>query len=187
MQLMTSRRQARFAEQLGDTLQILSGSLRSGYGLPQAMDAVAREAESPTAEEFRRVIVEARLGRRFTDSMKDVVDRVGNEDFAWVVQAIEIHREVGGDLAEVLDQVGDTIRDRNRIRRQVKALSAEGRLTAIILFVLPFLVVFVVQLTNPDYLRELTTRGSGQLALVGAGALMGAGGLWLRRVVRLEF
>jgi tight adherence protein B len=181
------RRQAAFAEQLGDTLALLAGSLRTGYGLIQALDTVARESESPTAEEFRRLVTETRLGRDLSDSLQSLADRVGNEDFDWVTQAIGIHREVGGDLAEVLDKTGETIRDRNRVRRQVRALSAEGRLSAIILFVLPFVVAAFVGLTNPDYLGDLVVRPGGRMLLAAAGALMLVGGIWLRRLVQLRF
>jgi tight adherence protein B len=181
------RRRARFADQLADTLAMLAGSLRTGYGLIQALDTVARESESPTAEEFRRLVVESRLGRDLSDSLWNLADRAGNEDFDWVVQAIGIHREVGGDLAEVLDRVGETIRDRNRVRRQVRALSAEGRVSAIVLFVLPFAVAAVVALTNPDYLNDLTGRPGGRVLLALAAVLMAVGGVWLRRLVRLRF
>ena len=108
--VLAERRRGRFASQLGDTLQLLSGSLRAGYGMLQALDAVAREAESPTADEFGRVVIETRLGRNPSESLHALAKRMGNEDFEWVVQAIDIHREVGGDLTEVLDTVAATIR-----------------------------------------------------------------------------
>jgi tight adherence protein B len=182
-----SRRRARFTDQLGDSLQLLAGGLRTGYGLIQAIDSVAREADAPTCEEFRRVVIEHRLGRDLSESLRGVSQRMGNDDFEWVVQAIAIHRDVGGDLAEVLDNVGDTIRDRNRIRRQVRALSAEGRLSAGVLFVLPFAVGAVVAVSNPGYLGELTGRTGGRVMLGAASVLMGLGGLWLRRLVQVRF
>jgi tight adherence protein B len=181
------RRRDRFAEQLGDTLQLIAGSLRTGYALSQAIDTVAREAEAPTSEEFGRLVMENRLGRDLADSLRALAERMANVDFDWVVQAIGIHREVGGDLAEVLDKVGETIRDRGRIRRQVKALSAEGRFSAIVLFVLPFGVAAVLGVTNPEYLGDLTGRPGGRVLLGGAAVLMTAGGVWLRALVRLQF
>lgn len=185
--LLADRRRAKFADQLSDTLQLLAGSLRSGYGLTQAIDAVAREAPSPTCDEFRRLVVESRLGRDLGEGLRGVADRAGNEDFHWVVQAMDIHREVGGDLAEILDQVGETIRDRNRVRRQVKALSAEGRLSAVILFVLPFVMAGVIRTTNPEYFGELTGTSAGKIMLGLGASLMVAGGIWLRNIVKLEF
>ncbi|MFA9428639.1 type II secretion system F family protein [Egicoccus sp. AB-alg2] len=184
----TSRRQAKFADQLGDTLQLLSGSLRAGYSFLQAVDAVAREADSPSSQEFSRLVVENRLGRDFTDALHAMAGRMQSEDFEWVVQAIEIHREVGGDLAEVLDTVAGTIRERNQIRRQVKALSAEGRLSAWVLALLPVAVGFMIYLTNRPYIAELTNGGLLGWGLLGTAAvLMTAGIFWLRSVVKLEF
>jgi tight adherence protein B len=182
-----NRRSDRFQDQLEQTLPLMAGSLRAGFGLMQALDAVARESESPTSEEFHRLVVETRLGRDVSEAMAGVAERVDSEDFDWVVQAIDIHRQVGGDLAQVLDNVAATIRDRNRIRRQIKALSAEGRLSAIILFVLPFAMFGVISVLNPDYIGELTSHSLGIGMLVFALGLLTVGGLWLKRIVRLVF
>jgi tight adherence protein B len=187
LQHLARRRRHKFGDQLEQTLPLMASSLRAGFGLLQAVDAVARESEAPTAEEFRRLVTEAHLGRDLADSLAALADRVRNEDFSWVVQAIEIHRQVGGDLAEVLDNVSATIRDRNRIRRQIDALSGEGRLSAVILFLLPLGMIAVLQVVNPGYLSELTTSGLGQALIVVAGGLMLAGGIWLRRLTRLVF
>jgi tight adherence protein B len=185
---LASRRQSRFAEQLSDTLQLLSGSLRAGYSMLQAVDAVAREADSPTSEEFGRLVVETRLGRDMNEALDAMADRMDSEDFRWVAQAIEIHREVGGDLAEVLDTVAGTIRERDQIRRQVKALSAEGRLSAYVLLALPFGVGFMIFLTNPGYLAELTQGGLLGWGLIALGlVLMTIGVIWMRKLVRLVF
>jgi tight adherence protein B len=184
---LARRRRARFGDQLADTLQMLAGSLRAGHSLAQAIDTLARESESPTAEEFRRVTVETRLGRDFVESLSALRARIGNEDFEWVVEAVEIQREVGGDLAEILDKVTGTIRDRTRIRRQVTALSAEGRLSAAVLMVLPFGLAGVMAVTNRSYLSPLFGTGLG-LAFLAAGAvLLAVGGVWLRRIVKPIF
>ena len=181
------RRVAKFDAQLETTLPLMAGSLRAGFGIMQALDAVARESESPTSDEFQRLVTESRLGRDLGDSLEAMQERVRSEDFAFVVQAIEIHREVGGDLAEVLDNVAGTIRDRNGIRRQVKSLSAEGRLSAMILFFLPFAMIVVIQILNPSYMHELTSHTLGRVLLgIGAGLLL-IGGVWMRRMIRLVF
>lgn len=182
------RRQARFAEQLADTLQLLSGSLRAGYSLMQAIDAVAREADAPTSDEFGRIVVETRLGRDTNDAFQAMADRMRVEDFAWVMQAIQIHREVGGDLAEVLDTVGETIRERDQIRRQIKALSAEGRLSGYVLLAMPFAIGGIIFVTNRPYIAELTNGGLLGWGLIGTGALlMTVGTVWMRNLVKLEF
>jgi tight adherence protein B len=181
------KRRNKFADQLGDTLQLISGTLRSGHGLLQAVDTVAEESESPTREEFRRIVVETRLGKSLRDALHSTAARVRNEDFDWVVEAIDIHREVGGDLAEVLDHVAGTIRSRNSIRRQVQALSAEGRLSAVILLVLPIGLTAVISVVNPAYLSELTDTTAGNVMIAVGLVLLCVGGLWLRRIVRIVF
>ena len=187
LRFLASRRRSKFSDQMADTLQILAGSLRAGHGLAQAIDTVTREAESPTAEEFKRLTIETRLGRDFVEALQSLADRVGSEDFQWVVQAIQIQREVGGDLAAILDSVAGTVRDRTRIRRQVSALSAEGRMSAWVLMILPFGLGGVMALTNGEYLSPLFATGGG-LRLVAVGAvLLTVGGLWLRRIVKPIF
>jgi tight adherence protein B len=161
------RRQAKFAEQLADTLQLLSGSLRAGYSLMQAIDAVAREADAPTSDEFGRIVVETRLGRTPTTRSTRWPNGCASRTSRWVMQAIQIHREVGGDLAEVLDTVGDTIRERDQIRRQVKALSAEGRLSGYVLLALPFAIGGIIFVTNRPYIAELTSGGLLGWGLIG--------------------
>jgi tight adherence protein B len=183
---LAARRQRRFQEQLGESLQLMAGSLRTGYAVLQAIDVVAREAEPPASDEFRRVLVETRLGRSLDASLRAMADRVGGEDFTWVAQAIEINREVGGDLAEVLDNVSGTMRERDRVRRQVRAVSAEGRLSAYVLVALPLVLGGVLAVINPSYVAELTT-GTG-LVLSGVGAVMLAvGSLWISRMVKVDY
>lgn len=185
--ILRSRRQKAFAEQLDDSLQLLAGSLRAGYGILQAIDSLSKEAERPTADEFRRVVLEARLGRDFHDSLHAMAERLESIDFKWVVDAIQINQEVGGDLSEVLDNVGETIRDRNQIRRQIKALSAEGKLSAIILLILPFAVGILISLIVPGYVQELFTHPAGIAMLIFGSVLMIIGGFWIKKVVKVVF
>ncbi len=187
LDVMGRRRRRRFDDQLAETLQIISGSLRAGHGLAQAIDTVGRQAEAPTAEEFRRLAIETRLGRDFIDALTSLAARMGSDDFRWVCQAMEIQREVGGDLAEILDNVANTTRDRTRIRRQVSALSAEGRMSAWVLMILPFGLGGMMAVTNRSYLSPLFGTGTGYLLLaIGAGLLV-VGGLWLRQIVKPIF
>lgn len=181
------RRRERFAAQLGDTLQMLGSALRAGYGVGKAVDIVAREAENPTAEEFQRCTGEVRLGRDFADALHALAARVDSLDFEWVVQGFEINQDVGGDLAELLDGIATTIRDRNRVRRQVSALSAEGRMSAAVLYILPFVMAGISAVVNPGYLGELTGTGGGHVLLGAAAVLMSVGGLWLRRIIKPQF
>jgi len=187
LSLKIRKRRAAFSAQLGDTLQLIGGGIRAGYGLMQSIDSVANEAVPPTCEEFRRLVAEVNLGRDTMESLHAMARRVESEDFEWVVEAIEIHREVGGDLADILDTAATTIRDRDQIRRRIKTLSAEGRMSAGILLALPFLVGIAVAITNPGYLAELTTSGVG-LAMITVGlVLMVLGALWMRKIIRLRY
>lgn len=182
-----AKRQKLFANQLGDTLLMISGSIRAGHGVVEAIDSVAAQAESPTGEEFSRVVAETRIGRDLTDALYDVAGRTGSDDFVWVVRAIAINRELGGDLAEVLDNVGETIRDRNRLRDQVKALSAEGRVSAYILFALPILVAGWVRVSNPEYMASMTDQTVGKVIVGFAAMLMLIGGFWLKKLVAVKY
>jgi tight adherence protein B len=187
LKILARRRRAKFENQLGDTLQMLSGGLRAGHSLLRSVDAVAQEAESPTSEEFARLVNETRMGRDLQDSMKDAARRLRSEDFDWTGQAIEIHREVGGDLAEVLDHVGETIRERSEIKGQVQSLSAEGKLSAYILIALPVGMFLYLSAASPDYMSPLYSSFLGW-AMIGASViLLGLGSLWLSRVVKIKF
>lgn len=183
----TGARRAKFADQLDDTLQLMAGNLRAGYGIVQALDSVARDAEPPTSEEFARVVNQTRIGRDLDDALLDTAARMGSDDFMWTAQAISINRQTGGNLAEVLAQVGATIRERNQIRRQVKALSAEGRLSAIVLICLPIAVALALLVVQPGYLAVFVESIFGILALVVAVLLGVVGSLWMLAVVRVKF
>ena len=181
-----SRRQERFMEQLPDTLQLLSGTLKSGYGVMQALDTVVKEVEDPTAAEFQRALTEARLGLPLEVSLGDMAERIDSEDFRWVVVAMNIQRQVGGNLAELLETVAATLRSREQTRRLIKSLSAEGRLSAIVLLVLPFLLGGYLLIVNPGYLAPLVTTSVGLLILAVITALMLVGFLWIRRLIAID-
>jgi len=179
-------RTRKFLAQLPDTLQLLAGSLSAGYSLPQAVDAVVRQGTPPMADELRKALVEARLGAPIEDALDDVADRMRSKDFHWVVMAIRIQRQVGGNLAEVLATTAATMRERERLRRQVQVLSAEGRLSAYVLFGLPITFALYLLSTRPDYLKPLVTDPIGWILLAGMAILLTVGGLWMRKVVTVE-
>ena len=187
LRFSAAHRRKRFADQLDDTLQLLSGGLRAGHSLLRAIDAVSGESESPTSEEFTRIINETRLGRDLGDALDDAAERMKSEDFSWVSQAMAIHREVGGNLADVLDQVGHTIRERNQIRGQVKSLSAEGKISAIVLMVLPFGLGGTLVVISPGYMDPLFENPIGWVLIGVSAVLLTVGALWLRKVVSFKF
>ena len=186
LDLQVRSRQAAFEEQLPQILNLIAGSLRAGWGLLQSVDMVVQETMPPASDEFRRVQTEARLGLPVEDALQAMADRVGSEDFAWAVSAIAIQREVGGNLAEVLDVVAATIRDRAALRRHVSALTAEGRISAIILLALPFVEGVFLYAVNPSYMRPMFTEPLGWVILGIGLLLLVVGSIWLVRAMKVE-
>jgi tight adherence protein B len=185
--LRERRRRNAFADQLPDALQLVIGSLRSGFSLAQAIDAVVEDSPStPLTVEWGRAMAEVRLGAELDDALDRVAQRVDNEDLAWAVMAVRIQRETGGNLAEVLETTVDTLRERDRLRRQVQALSAEGRLSAYILIGLPFVLAGWLLLVRREYLSALWTTSAGLTMLVGSAILMAIGIVWMLRWMKVQ-
>ncbi len=181
-----SRRIKAFNGQLAQTLQVIAGALQAGLSLPQAVDTVVQEGQEPMVSEFRRAIIEQRLGVEIEDSLDTVGDRMGSVDFKWVVMAIRIQREVGGNLAELLLNVAATLREREYLRRQVAVLSAEGRLSAFILGGLPIFFFGYLFLIRPTYLHPMLVSPIGWGMLGAACVMMLVGFVWLKKVVKVE-
>jgi tight adherence protein B len=186
LSVRASRRQAKFDEQLPSTLQLLAGALQAGHSLQQAVDTVVHEAGDPIAGEFHRVLTEARLGRPLEEALEAMARRTRSVDFEWTVMAIRLQRQVGGNLAEVLTTVSQTIRDRYALKRQIKALSAEGRLSSIILSVLPLLLFTALLILNPVFLRPLFTTSIGLMMMGGSVVLMLFGVFWLKKITEIK-
>jgi tight adherence protein B len=180
------RRLNRFNANLAQSLGLMAGGLQAGLSLPQAVDTVVREGNEPISGEFRRALVEQRLGIDITDALEGVGERMESQDFSWVVMAIRIQREVGGNLAEILHTVSDTLREREYLRRQVKALSAEGRMSAWILGALPVGMFAYMLMANRDYVRPLYTTGMGWAMLAAAGFLLALGSFMMAKLVKVE-
>lgn len=180
------KRLAAFNGQLAETLGLMAGGLQAGLSLPQAVDTVVREGIEPMAGELRRALVEQRLGVDITDGLEAVGERMESDDFGWVVMAIRIQREVGGNLAEILHTVADTLREREYLRRQVKALSAEGRLSGYILTALPPFVMIYLSFANRPYIEVLWTTPLGWVILAVAGFMLLMGGLAMSKMAKVE-
>ncbi len=186
LSIRIGRRRAAFSEQLPDVLQLIAGSLQSGFSLPQAVDAVVREGTQPATSEFSRAMAEARLGADLEDALNRVADRMDSTDLRWTVMAIRIQRGVGGNLAEVLRTTVATMRERAYLRRQVSALSAEGRLSAYVLIAMPIVVGGWFFYSDPDYMRPLYTTLAGLVMFVGSGVLVLVGAFWMRKLIKIE-
>ncbi len=181
-----SRRRKAFLSQLPTTLQLLSSTLKAGYSFMQGVEATSHEVDDPMGEELRRVVSEAQLGRPLEDALEASADRMGSPDFEWAILAVRIQREVGGNLAELLLTVAETMQARERLRREVNALTAEGRISAIVLGILPIGLGFAMWAINPDYISTLFTETVGNFMLGGSIVLAGLGFAWMKKIVDIE-
>jgi tight adherence protein B len=181
-----NKRRRAFADQLESTLEVISSALRAGHSLPSALDTVSADAQSPTAEEFARIVNEGRLGLDIVAAMRETATRMQSEDFGWVADAVAIQRDTGGNLSEVLDRVGDTIRERNTIAKQVRAISAEGRASAKVMMALPIVMALFMLWRSPETFTPIFTNGTGQLLLGISVVLYVIGYLWIRKLVEVK-
>ncbi len=181
-----SRRAKDFANQLPDLLTMLIGSLRAGYGLLYAVTIVEKEMPDPIATEFGRVIKETALGYSLGDSLDHLVERVQNDDLALVVTAIHIQNEVGGSLAEVLETISQTIRERVQLKGHIRAVTAQQQITGSVLSALPFLLGTVLFLMSPDYMMGIFTPGWPLIIPVSATIMVIMGNLIMRKVTKID-
>ena len=181
-----ARRTRAFVAQLPDMLQLLGTTLRSGFSILQGLDTVAVQLADPIGKEMRHVVAEARLGRPLSSALDEVAHRVRSDDFEWVVSAIGIQREVGGNLAELLDIVAETMNGRARLRQEAHTLTAEGRIGAVVISVLPVAIGLFIYSVNPSYLKPLFHSGFGKIMFYGCIGLALAGMVWMRRIVKIE-
>jgi tight adherence protein B len=180
------KREQKLHDQLADTLSILASSLRAGYSFLQALDTVSKEIGDPSATEFQRVVAEIRLGRPIDDALTAMAERINSSDLKWAVIAINVQREVGGNLAEVLDIVANTVRERAYVRRQVQVLSAEGRFSVAILSGLPFVIMLYMVIVNPEYISPLFTTRIGMLLLVIGASIIALGIFIMTRMIKID-
>ncbi|MEO5652849.1 MAG: type II secretion system F family protein [Marmoricola sp.] len=184
--LKRTRRLAAFNSSLADTLQLMAGSLSAGLSLAQSIDTIVREGSEPITSEFKRVVIESRLGVTLEDSLEGVASRMESKDFGWVVMAIRIQREVGGNLSELLLTVAATLRERDYLRRHVRALSAEGRLSCYILGGLPPAFLLYLTVSRPEYVKPMYTTPIGWMMCAAMGILLTVGVVWMSKVSKVE-
>jgi tight adherence protein B len=183
----TGQRIKKFNEQLPDTLQLIEGSLKAGYSLNQSIGMVVNETKPPMSDEFRMTLGEIRMGLPEKEAMDNMALRIKSDLFNWVVMAINIQRDVGGNLAEVMDIIANTIREKDRILRQIRSLTAEGKLSAYILIGLPIILAGVLAMLNRSYISVLYTTSMGIVILVFAIVLMIAGIIWILRIIKIDY
>ena len=185
VKLQVSRRRKAFEAQLPDALALIASSLQAGHTALRSVQSMVEESEAPLSEEFERVVAETALGDPLVDALDRMANRLDVEDLAWVVQAIRIQQSVGGKLADLLFTLADFMRAREEIRREVKVLTAEGRMSAWVLGGLPVLLFFAVQTMSPGYLDPML-RTPGVFALIGAGISVAVGIGLIMRMVKID-
>ena len=179
------KRQEAFAAQLPDVLQLLISALRSGFSLPQALDALIQEADEPARSEFERMLAETRVGQDLATAMKATAERMGSADLGWVASAVEINRETGGNLAEVLENVTGTLRERHRLRRQVRTLTAEGRMSAKVLTGLPVALIVGRTLFDSKF-RDVMYHNYGLMAMGSCVLSLAIGWIWVHKIIAVK-
>ena len=186
LSILTKRRRNAFTEQLGDCLTTVANALRAGYSFQQAMDVVAKEMEPPISTEFARVMTDITMGVTLENALEQMNKRVGSADFDLVVTAVLIQREVGGNLAQILDTISDTINERIRMKREINALTAQGRLSSWVLIALPiFMTVFCLTF-NKDQMMLFVTEEAGRYAIIVAVIMEIFGYIVIQKIVDIE-
>ncbi|MEI8080910.1 MAG: type II secretion system F family protein [Actinomycetes bacterium] len=186
LRIRTSRRQAEFVSELPDALTALASGLTAGASLPQAIDAIAQESTGVLGEEFRRAIIETRLGTSIPDALESVSVRMKCEDLGMVVMAIRLQAAHGGNLGDLLNTVATTLRERVQMKRHVAALSAEGRMSLWVLMSLPVIMLIFMAFARPEYFNFFIGTGAGLIMLTCGSIAMLIGYLWARTIVRIE-
>lgn len=187
IQRSRQKRLAKLNSQIGDALMIIANSLRSGFSFLQAMELVRKEMPDPIAREFGRTFQEVNLGTPTEQALQNMVERVGSDDLEMVITAVLIQRQVGGNLAEVLDNIAHTMRERIRIKGEIKSLTAQGRISGVVVGLLPVALAVLLFILNPDYISLLFTSPIG-LSMVGAALIAQTSGfLIIKRIVDIKY
>ena len=184
---MANRRAAKVEEQVPEAIDLLGRAMRAGHPLSAGFKMVADEAPEPIATEFRQVFEEQRFGLPFEDSLLGLGERIRLSDIRILITAILVHRQVGGNLAEILDNIAQLVRERFKLRRQLKVITAQGRMSGYVLAFLPIALGLAIYTLNRDYMMPIFEEPMGRFMLTGAIILQIFGYLWIRRILDIEF
>ncbi|MGI6621918.1 MAG: secretion system protein [Clostridiaceae bacterium] len=172
--------------QLGDTIAVLSNAMKAGHSFFQAVDSVARELKGPMADEFLKLQKEISLGVNTEAALENMVNRVGSDDLELMVTAVLIQRQIGGNLAEILDNISETIRQRIRAKGEIRTLTAQGRMSGWIISLLPFFLAMAVLVISPEQMYTLVSNPIGIMMIVLALVMEGMGIIFVRRIINIE-
>ena len=186
VRLKAKKRLTLFESQLPETLITMAASLKAGHAFNQSVASVVREGADPTAKEFSRVVAEIQLGAPSEQALQAMAERMNSYNFGFVVMAVNIQRTVGGSLADILDMVSDTVRQRQQFERKVKALTAQGRMSAYVLIAMPFLMGLAIFALNPTYMSVLFTTTMGKVMIAGSLVMMAIGSMIIKKIVSFK-
>ena len=186
LHMKIGQRKQAFNDQLGDTMVLIANALRTGYSFMQAVDMVSREMPKPIGEEFARVLKELNLGVTTEDALNNMAKRVNSDDLDLVITAVLIQRQVGGNLAVVLDSIANTIRERIKIKGHIRTLTAQGKISGIIIGLLPIVIGGVIYLLNPEYIKVLFIHPMGKAMLVAGAVSQFIGMMIIRRIINID-
>ena len=175
-----------FENQLPETLITMAASLKAGHAFNQAMQSAVNEGAEPTSKEFARVLAEVQLGMPAEQAMDAMARRMNSTNFGFVVMAVNIQRTVGGSLADILDLVADTVRQRQQFTKKVKALTAQGRASAYVLVAMPFLMGLAIYLVNGEYMKILWESSMGKMMIAGSLVMMAIGSMIIKKIVAFK-
>jgi tight adherence protein B len=186
LRMRSGKRRKAFGKQLDNTLRIISSALRAGQSLQMAMHSVAADSSAPMSEEITRVINETRLGRDLVQAMLETAERMRSEDFRWFAEAVEVQRDSGGNLNDIIETVAETIRGRAEIREKIRAFSAEGKASCYVLMALPIGLAVLYSLMNPGYLSPLFHTTVGLMLVALSAVLYAVAYVWMRAIVAIK-
>ena len=186
IKFLAGRQRRLFADQLADNLQVVASAMRSGQTFIGALSAVVDDAPEPSKRELRRAVLDEQIGIPLADALGNVTERMQSEDFQHVAIVAALQRETGGNTAEIIDLVAETVRERIEIRRMVRGLTAQGRLSGSVLALMPVFLLIFISLINPSYVHPMFHTTTGLIALAFGGVLVISGGLVIRKIVSIE-
>jgi tight adherence protein B len=186
VRMKAKKRLSLFENQLPETLITMAASLKAGHAFNQAVASCVQEGAEPTAKEFSRVVAEIQLGAQSEQALEAMAERMNSYNFGFVVMAVNIQRTVGGSLADILDMVSDTVRQRQQFEKKVKALTAQGRMSAYVLIAMPFLMGLAIFALNPSYMSVLFTTMIGKVMIAGSLVMMGIGSMIIKKIVSFK-
>jgi tight adherence protein B len=183
---LRNRRMKNFEAVLPDSLDMMARALRSGHAVSAAIEVVAEQGRAPVAEEFRSLFQQQSLGMQFRDALEAMMKRIPSEDLQFAGTAMLVQKESGGNLAEILDRTVEIMRERVKIRGEVRTKTAQGKLTGLILALLPVAMLLIISFTNPEYAKQLTNTPIGHKLLYASAAMIGIGWMFIRKIVNIE-